>query len=323
MKLLTISIAAYNVEEYLEKTLTSLSGNRQLMDLLDVIVEDDGSTDGTFNVAIAFQNRYPDVFRAIHKENGGYGSTINNSIRLAKGKYFKQLDGDDWFDTENFHSFLTFLNNRDEDLILTPYYNCFEDGSVKLIDHCENVPAVSSDISQLNTCQHIAMHELAIKTSLLKNNNISITENCFYTDNEYTFFPLLYAKTVCRYNKPVYCYRLGRNGQSISLEGVNKHYKDSLAVAEKLFWAYNDKKNDIVSVQMLLKRKICHITDTAYTYHLLSGNKKEIEKFDKWTKKNFPDIYKMTNSIKKVRLLRITKFHLFNLFRKNILQKWK
>ncbi len=326
MKLLTVSIAAYNVEKYLEKALTSLTNNSELMTLLEVIVEDDGSTDGTFAIAEEFQSKYPGTFRAVHKENGGYGSTINNSIRLAKGRYFKQLDGDDWFDTQNFYGFLAFLNNRNDDLVLTPYYNCYEDGNITLINHCKKVPSVVSDISALNLCEYLAMHELTIKTALLKDNHISITENCFYTDNEYTFLPLLYAKTVGRYHKPVYCYRLGRNGQSVSLEGIKKHYMDSLAVAEKIYSAYNDMKNDVSSIQPILMRKICYITDTVYTYYLVSGNKsiskEELKKFDAWMKKNYFDLYKMTRGVKKVRLLRMTKFSIYGLLRKKVLREW-
>lgn len=91
MKLLTISIAAYNVEKYLEKALTSMVCSPTAMEKLEVIIEDDGSTDGTLSIAKKYEKLYPDVYRAIYKENGGYGSTINNSIVLAQGKYFKQL----------------------------------------------------------------------------------------------------------------------------------------------------------------------------------------------------------------------------------------
>ena len=36
---------------------------------------------------------YPNSIKVVKKENGGYGSTINKSIKMATGKYFKQLDG--------------------------------------------------------------------------------------------------------------------------------------------------------------------------------------------------------------------------------------
>lgn len=124
MKLLTISIAAYNVEKYLEKALTSMICSPTAMEKLEVIIEDDGSTDGTLSIAKKYEKLYPDVYRAIHKENGGYGSTINNSIVLAQGKYFKQLDGDDWFDTENIEQFLNWLSAVDADFVVTPCGNC-------------------------------------------------------------------------------------------------------------------------------------------------------------------------------------------------------
>ena len=73
MKLLTISIAAYNVERYLEKALTSFLSSSTVLDKLEVIIEDDGSTDGTFAIAQKYEKLYPDIFRAIHKENGGCG----------------------------------------------------------------------------------------------------------------------------------------------------------------------------------------------------------------------------------------------------------
>lgn len=93
-----------------------------------MIIEDDGSTDRTFDIAKKYEKLYPDVYKAVHKENGGYGSTINNSIKLANGKYFKQLDGDDWFDTEHLEDFLSWLLKVNSDFVITPYYNCFEDG---------------------------------------------------------------------------------------------------------------------------------------------------------------------------------------------------
>ena len=55
MKLLTISIAAYNVEKYLEKALTSMVCSPTAMEKLEVIIEDDGSTDGTLSIAKKYE----------------------------------------------------------------------------------------------------------------------------------------------------------------------------------------------------------------------------------------------------------------------------
>ena len=99
-KILTISVAAYNVEEYIRQTLDSLTDERVIGNL-EIFVVDDGGKDSTLDIAKEYANIYPESVFPIHKENGGYGSTVNYSLAHAHGKYFKLLDGDDWFDTEN------------------------------------------------------------------------------------------------------------------------------------------------------------------------------------------------------------------------------
>ena len=93
-KILTISIAAYRVEQYLAECLDSFTDPRIAGDL-EVLVINDGSGDGIRDIAREYEKKYPDVFRLIDKENGGHGSTINRGIAEAKGTYFKTVDGDD------------------------------------------------------------------------------------------------------------------------------------------------------------------------------------------------------------------------------------
>ena len=94
-KLLTISVAAYNVDNYLDQLMQSVI-EADVMDALEVLIVNDGSKDGTAAKALSYQQQYPASVRLIDKENGGHGSTINCGIREAKGKYFRALDGDDW-----------------------------------------------------------------------------------------------------------------------------------------------------------------------------------------------------------------------------------
>lgn len=92
VKTLTISIAAYNVQDYIGKTLESLLKCKNASDL-DVIVVNDGSSDETLRVAREFERLAPTIIRIVNKQNGGYGSTINTSIRLAQGYITGSLMG--------------------------------------------------------------------------------------------------------------------------------------------------------------------------------------------------------------------------------------
>ena len=94
-KLLTISVAAYNVEAYLDQLMASVIASG-VLDAIEVLIVSDGSTDRTAEIARGYEAQYPASVRLIEKPNGGHGSTINRGIREAKGKFFRALDGDDW-----------------------------------------------------------------------------------------------------------------------------------------------------------------------------------------------------------------------------------
>ena len=75
---------------------------------LDIIVVNDGSTDQTVEITNKYVEKYKQSIRLINKENGGHGSTINTSIKHAKGKYYKILDSDDWVNSENLNRLVAF-----------------------------------------------------------------------------------------------------------------------------------------------------------------------------------------------------------------------
>ena len=78
-------------------------------DELEVLIVDDGSKDDTAEIAKRYEERYPNTFKLVKKENGGWGSTLNKGIEIGTGKYFKQLDGDDYFSHENLDDFILYL----------------------------------------------------------------------------------------------------------------------------------------------------------------------------------------------------------------------
>ena len=75
-KILTVSIAAYNVSNYLDEALKPFVESAY-RDNLEVLIIDDGSKDNTAEIARSYQEKYPDIFKLVSKENGGWGSTLN------------------------------------------------------------------------------------------------------------------------------------------------------------------------------------------------------------------------------------------------------
>lgn len=70
-KLLTISIAAYNVEKTIEECLDSFLSCRHLDDL-EILVINDGSLDHTAEIVANYEKKYPEIIRLINKENNNY-----------------------------------------------------------------------------------------------------------------------------------------------------------------------------------------------------------------------------------------------------------
>ena len=311
-KILTISIAAYNVEQYIRKTLDSLIINN--MDCLEVLIIVDGGNDKTLEIAKEYESKYPNTFKAVYKENGGYGSTINKGIELATGKYFKQLDGDDWFDTNNLEKICNELMKMpDVDVVYTPYIKYMEKDGTEIIKR-NNIEEYIEENNLENIIQKVEtqmiMHSLMYKTEILKENGIKIDEKCFYTDTEYAIFPLFYAKTIKIYNIPLYVYRIGISGQSISFEGRIKHHQDhekvDKSVIEKYKMNLNITQNLKKYIEMYMMKMFCGTINNFLL--ILPTNKAEfnhIKEFDKQILELNPEIYnQMEKESKCIKLLR-------------------
>ena len=119
-KLLSIIIPSYNMEALLPRCLDSLlaSGSKEAF---EAIVVNDGSTDGTLDVAMSYRDAHPECIRVIDKPNGNYGSTVNAALPEARGKYVKILDADDEFLPGSLASFIEALSGTDADMAVTHF----------------------------------------------------------------------------------------------------------------------------------------------------------------------------------------------------------
>lgn len=234
-KLLTISIAAYNMERYIGETLSSCVIDRKYMDDLEVLIINDGSTDKTVGVAQEYVQKYPNTFRIINKENGGYGTTVNMGIREAAGKYFKLLDGDDWYNKDALCKFMEILQTEESDLVITDYIIKYTTG--KIAQKKVKCPYGKS-LSLKNRMFYLPMHGSCYKTSILKANGIKLDRGILYTDNEYAIYPLFYVHSFSHYHLFVYEYRMGRSGQSIATKSYCKHMDDLRKVLDNLIAYY-------------------------------------------------------------------------------------
>lgn len=282
-KLLTVSVAAYNVEKFIDQCLEPFASHL-FDDKLEVLIIDDGGNDETLKIAQKYERLYPDIFKAIHKENGGWGSTVNYGIEHASGKYFKQLDGDDYYNPKYFNDFLELLSKTEADIIYTPF-DVFEDGNNHFIYHEQEKNYELYTVFNLEDIDQFAlrMHTLTFKSSILRENNVRLLNNCFYTDVELVVKAIYSAKTIEFSDIPVYCYRVGRTEQSVSFSNMIKHYREHEKVLLELIHSYNKHKND--KRNDYIYRRISQMVDVNYEIlvHMQPNkkNKKLLKEFDK------------------------------------------
>ena len=313
-KILSITIPSYNVEKYIDKCVQSMLLDSILEDI-EILIVNDGSKDSTPKIAKSYVDKYPQTVRLIDKENGGHGSTINAGIREATGKYFKVVDGDDWLNTENLEHFIALLKTRDEDVIASDYL-CIRDETYDVLAEKK----VSSDVSYYGTVRNmdkgevkevIKMHGLTIRTSILKENNITIDEHCFYVDCEYIAYPMPFVSSVYYDEEFIYMYRLGRNGQSMDIRSMQRNRAMHMKVLNSLLAFYDKLPAMTVAKKEYIEKVIGQVVENQFQIYISMGTDKEIQKetaaWDKALLKSHPRVANSTKK-KSIQLLRKTNY---------------
>ena len=331
-KILTISIAAYNAENDISRCLDSLV-NSGIIDKLDIIVVNDGSKDQTATVTNTYVDKFKDSIRLINKENGGHGSTINTSIELANGKYYKILDSDDWVESENMKKFIAYLESNEVDMVLNPYHEVsYRNHDIRnLIKYNTENFSIGKvyDISSLNENTVLFMHSLTFKTDVIKRMGSVIDEHCFYVDMEYCIFPMLYVGTFSHLDYPIYQYLLGSQTQSMNMQNLIKRRDQHLRVLGHLMNFYIEHESVFTqNIGNIILLRIKYAVYQQYQIYFNMGNivgKKEVKEFDKWLKSEGNVFYSGVNGrfMKIVKFNRVLNFRTFNFFAKWIKTYYK
>lgn len=111
--LVSVVVPFYNVEPYIAECLESLAA--QTLADIEVILVDDGSTDGSRRIADAFASRDP-RFVVVRQPNRGPGPARNEGVRWARGSYLAFADSDDVVPPEAYETLVCSLERTGSDL---------------------------------------------------------------------------------------------------------------------------------------------------------------------------------------------------------------
>ena len=221
MKRLSFVIPAYNSEAYLEKCLSSMLEPSVLEDL-EIIVVNDGSTDATEKIALDFCGRYPGTVRLITQKNLGHGGALNTGCAAAQGKYLKVVDADDWVERKSLPALIKALETCDSDVVLTHYrtvnITTGEDKAWRCYPEAFGKTMTLADVMNRwgDFDRALTFHGIAYRRDFYQKMGISLSEHIFYEDHEFATFPCCHAETVTPLDMFVYVYRIGDVNQSVS-----------------------------------------------------------------------------------------------------------
>lgn len=223
MKYISFAIPCYNSESYMEHAIESiLKGGEDV----EIIIVNDGSMDGTSEIAKQYERKYPTIVKAIDKENGGHGDAVNTGLKHATGLYFKVVDSDDWVDEGALEKILSVLHELVEkqtliDMLVSNYVYEKVGAKHKKVIHYRNVMPQDriitwKEMGHFRLAQYILMHSVIYRTELLKMCKLELPKHTFYVDNIYVYYPLPHVKTFYYLDVNFYRYFIGRDDQSVN-----------------------------------------------------------------------------------------------------------
>ena len=200
--MISIIVPVFNSEKYLDRCVQSVF-DQEYQDW-ELILVDDGSTDGSLSMSMGYAAADKRV-KVLHQENKGPGAARNLGIIRANGMYTVFLDSDDYIKPD----YLRRLSKEIADVVFIDVD--FVDKNRHILRKEYMSEYYKKDINSLTRSQMTGKIpwggcRKAVKTELLRKNNLRFSEHSIGEEAVYSFLLMHYGKTFSFINAPVYEY---------------------------------------------------------------------------------------------------------------------
>ena len=246
----SVIVPVYNCKKYLETAIRSVI-EQTLFNETELILVDDGSTDGSGEICDKFASEYPNIF-AVHQNNSGVSVARNTGMEAAKGEYIAFLDSDDSYE-KNFIQ--TMLENSEYDLVCCDFY-CNSKDEKNVGKYFENKTYFRNDFTidfyrKTIRQEFYSCWNKLYKKSIISENNIKFTPGVRYAeDMTFVMEYLKFCESFRFVSTPLYYYNVNpgnttsvvKNGFDVQLYIYNYHteYFKALGADPKIFDNIND-----------------------------------------------------------------------------------
>jgi len=239
--LISIVMPVYNVEAYIKRSIESVLG--QSYENFELIIVDDGSIDGSIDIAEKYQENDSRI-KIVRKTNGGLSDARNHGIACVNGDYLIFIDSDDYWDKNLLSSTLSFSEQKDLDLVIFGYHADLYDSNDKLIRRIDTVEQTGV-INRLKPDSVVSIKNVPLlgyawnklyRTSLILDNKVIFQKGTSYIEDIlFNVRVFEFAKKVGFYNKALYHY----SQYDRETLGV-KYYKDMALLDKTANKAFSD-----------------------------------------------------------------------------------
>lgn len=210
----SIIVPVYNVKEYLQKCLDSIT--QQTLRDKEIIIVDDGSTDGSGEFVDDYSHQYSEQIKVIHKPNGGLMSAWTTGVTASHGDYIGFVDSDDYILPNMFERLYSIANEYNVDIVISNYLvNAKEKGShpleEKKYEGVELLETIQNHVFPSPTTYSISMQRMP---KLFRRN--IIIDNLKYTESQSRTFEdryivpaaILSASSIYYTDEAYYCWMI-------------------------------------------------------------------------------------------------------------------
>lgn len=205
-ELISVIVPVYNVRPYLEKCFDSIA--RQSYQNLEIILVDDGSTDGSGDLCEDLSKRDGRV-RVIHKKNGGLGSARNAGIDAARGAILSFVDSDDWIEPGMYETLSGIMCRENAQIIACGIKKVSETGEVSYYqDNLKERSVYTREEALIELPKNERLSN-SMCNKLFRRETIQglhINEQIYYEDNPFTPQCIARAERIAYTAEPFYCY---------------------------------------------------------------------------------------------------------------------
>ena len=191
---LSIIVPVYNVLPYIRRCLDSLLS--QSVEDFEILLVDDGSSDGTEAVLEEYRDKYPDKIWLRRVDNGGQGRARNFAIEQARGDYLGFIDSDDCISPDMYRKLLERAEETGADLVVCDWLARYDDGREEVLPACVQEHPLAAAGS---ACNKIFRRELV--------GDLRFPVGLWYEDFYFSALMLIRAKRVEYVREPLYVYR--------------------------------------------------------------------------------------------------------------------